>query len=578
MNTLSATLLTTLITSSMLSSLPAHATENPATAPWVADLGNGEYQNPILHADYSDPDVVRVGEDYYMTASSFTNTPGLPILHSYDLVNWELIGHALPRQVPDAHHATPRRGGGVWAPSIRHHDGKFMIYYPDPDFGVYLVTATDPAGPWSAPVLVDNTPGVIDPAPFWDDDGQAYLVMAFAKSRAGFANVLRIKPLNAEGTHTQGEGKIVVNGEALPPAETSTGPRPWVTIEGPKLYKRNGYYYIFAPAGSVKPGWQGVFRSRNIWGPYEGRNVMDQGQSATNGPHQGAWVDTVTGEDWFIHFQDKDSYGRIVHLQPMHWQDDWPVIGADPKHTGRGEPVAHYRKPDVSADYPIRVPQMNDEFEGSLSLAWQWHANPQDDWASLSATPGKLRLKAASAPANLYEAGNLLTQKLPAPAFTATTLLTFNPKAEGEQAGLVMFGYDYAWIGLVKTAKGIRLVQRTRINAIGNQPEREVAGQALETSTVYLRLQAEPTKVTVTPPASSTKPWASESQATHAKLSFAYSLDGEHFTSFGESFISKPGRWVGTQFGLFCSAPSGTPAYVATSVGYADFDWFHVTR
>ncbi|HWU12462.1 MAG TPA: family 43 glycosylhydrolase, partial [Caulobacter sp.] len=154
---------------------------------FAADQGDGTYRNPVLAGDYSDPDVVRVGETYYLTASSFTNVPGLPILKSMDLVNWTLIGHALPWITPVAHHATPRRGGGVWAPAIRHHDGKFMIYYPDPDFGIFLVTATDPAGPWSAPVLVDDSKGAIDPAPFWDDDGQGWLVHGWARSRAGIA-------------------------------------------------------------------------------------------------------------------------------------------------------------------------------------------------------------------------------------------------------------------------------------------------------------------------------------------------------------------------------------------------------
>lgn len=138
---------------------------------WVADLGNGNYKNPILHADYSDPDAIRVGEVYYMTSSSFEDIPGLPILRSYDLVNWSIIGHALKRQPPYDHFSVPRHGEGVWAPSIRFHNGEFVIYYPDPDFGIYMVKSKQAEGPWSDPVLVEGGKGLIDPCPFWDDNG-----------------------------------------------------------------------------------------------------------------------------------------------------------------------------------------------------------------------------------------------------------------------------------------------------------------------------------------------------------------------------------------------------------------------
>lgn len=546
--------------------------------PWVADQGDGTYRNPVLHADYSDPDVTRVGDDYYLTASSFTNVPGLPVLHSRDLVNWRIIGHALKNVVPVLHFLTARRGGGVWAPAIRHHAGKFMIYYPDPDFGIYVVTADNPAHEWSDPILIDQTRGAIDPAPFWDDDGNAYLIMGFAQSRAGFSNILRLKRLTPDGLHVIDEGEIVVDGTKLPPAETSRGPLPWTTIEGPKLYRHNGYYYIFAPAGGVKPGWQGVFRSRNLWGPYEAHCVMDQGTSDINGPHQGAWVQTQTGEDWFIHFQDKDSYGRVVHLQPMHWKHDWPVIGEDPEDCGRGQPVARHRKPDVGQTYPIEVPQTSDRFENGANPAWQWQANPQADWADFTTHPGWLRLKSVSASANLYETGNLFSQKFPAPDFSVTTRMQFLPETVGEQAGLAVQGYDYAWIGLEKTESGLCLVQKTRINAKDNLPEKTVIRHPPVQNTIYLRFQAKSvTRVNTESTTISTR-WPAERRARHAEIRFFYSLDGEHFTPFGESFESTPGRWVGTQFGLFCLAPTGTPAHVATSAGYAEFAWVRVER
>lgn len=548
----------------------------PADAPWMPDLGDGRYRNPVLAADYSDPDVVRVGEDYYLTSSSFTNIPGLPILHSKDLVNWTIIGHALQRQPPYAHHGVARRGGGVWAPAIRHHDGRFYIYYPDPDFGIYVVTATNPAGPWTQPKLIDTSRGAIDPCPFWDEDGSAWLIMAWAKSRAGFNNVLTLKRMSADGLNVLDAGTVVVDGNKLHPAATSNGAMSWEPIEGPKLHKKGGWYYIFAPAGGVKAGWQAVFRSRRIGGPYTARNVMDQGKSEINGPHQGAWVRTQNGEDWFLHFQDTDSYGRRVHLQPMMWKRDWPVIGVDANGDGRGEPVAIYRKPDVRRSEARAVPQTSDEFDGAMSLAWQWHANPQDDWMSLQAAPGWLRLKSISSSVNLYEAGHLLTQKLPGPGFSVTTRLNFVPRAIGEQAGLVIVGYDYAWIGLRKTAQGLRLMQNVRKGARDQQPEIEVASKELSDGGIYLRLRGEP--ITVPVPPERSPHWPAELHATHAQVHFSYSIDGENFVPFGEGFVTQPGKWVGTVFGVFAQAPSGTPSNVATAVGYADFDWFHVTR
>lgn len=555
-----------------LSATPAHAQSTDGR--WFADRDDGTYANPVLAGDYSDPDVVRVGEDFYLTASSFANAPGLPILHSRDLVNWTLIGHALAAVPPEAHFRTPRRGGGVWAPAIRHRNGRFLIYYPDPDFGIFVVTARDPRGPWSKPELVDATRGAIDPAPFWDEDGTGWLVYAFAGSRAGKSNLIVLKRLNADGTRTISESRTIIDGAALPPVATSVGPRPWQTTEGPKLYKRDGYYYLFAPSGSVKGGWQGVFRSRRIEGPYEGRNVLDQGATAINGPHQGAWVDTPSGEDWFLHFQDRDSYGRVVHLQPMRWRKGWPVIGADPDGDGRGEPVLRHRKP-VPAQ-PRSAPVADDEFGGPLSLAWQWNSNPADDWMTLA--DGRLRLKSVSGSANLYEAGNLLAQKLPAPAFTATTSLRFQPLRSGERAGLAMLGQHYAWIGVERSGSEARLVQGWRDGAAPGAGEQRSAGPVVaDGAPLWLRLQTEPVTVQVGPP-SFTPYWPSMLRETHARVRFSYSLDGERFVPLGPAFESRPGRWVGAQIGLFAQAQDGTPASIATTVGFADFDWFRITR
>jgi beta-xylosidase len=249
------------------------------------------------------------------------------------------------------------------------------------------------------------------------------------------------------------------------------------------------------------------------------------------------------------------------------------VIGVDADGDGRGEPVATYRKPKVLKPQAVAVPQTSDDFTGELSLAWQWHANPQDDWMTLSAAPGFLRLKSVSTPADLYEAGSLLTQKFPAPAFTVTTKLNFAPVRVGEQAGLLVIGTDYSWIGLRKTPAGLRLVQIARKGAT----EIEVAGRDDMAPEIYLRFSVEP--VTVTEKAPDRPHWPSELRSVHAKVRFSYSADGKDFVALSsEAFQTNPGRWVGATFGVFSSAASGTPAYVATSVGYADFDYVQVTR
>ena len=511
---------------------------------WVADNGDGTYKNPIINADYSDPDAIRVGDNFYLISSSFEDVPGLPILQSKDLVNWTIIGHALKRQPPFEHFSIPRHGEGVWAPSIRYHDNEFYIYYPDPDFGIYLTKAKNITGPWSDPVLVEKGKGLIDPCPLWDDDGQVYLVHAFAGSRAGIKSIIAIKKLNKDGTKVIDEGVLVYDGHETDP-----------TIEGPKFYKRNGYYYIFAPAGGVPTGWQLVLRSKNVYGPYERKVVMDQGSSKTNGPHQGAWVTTQTGEDWFLHFQDKDVYGRVVHLQPMKWTNDWPVIGLDKDADGKGEPVIRYKKPNVGKTYPVQTPAESDEFDGNkLGLQWQWMANPKATWYFLNPSKGYIRLfsdKLPDSAKNLWEAPNVLLQKFPADEFMVTTKMNFvpNKNLENEKAGLAIMGLSYANLSLKSKKDGIYLVYSVCKDAAQGKAENETVISKLSSSEIYLR-------VIIT---------------KGAKCNFYYSRDGETYTKAGDEFTAEVGRWIGAKVGIFCTRETQI-----NDSGWADFDWFRV--
>ena len=526
-------------------SKPVATGGNYVSKVWVADQGNGTYKNPILNADYSDPDAIRVGNDFYMVSSSFEDVPGLPILHSNDLVNWKIIGHALLKQPPFDHFDVPRHGEGVWAPAIRYYNNEFYLYYPDPDYGIYLVKAKNPAGPWSKPVMVMEGKGIIDPCPLLDDDGSMYLVHGYAGSRAGIKSVIAVNKLNKEGTKVTDDGMIVYDGH-----ETDA------TIEGPKFYKRNGYYYIFAPAGGVPTGWQLVLRSRSIYGPYERRVVMDQGKSATNGPHQGAWVNTQTGQDWFLHFQDKEAYGRVVHLQPMVWKDNWPVIGVDKDGDGKGEPVATYKKPDVGKVYPITTPAESDEFNGTaLGMQWQWMANPKATWMYLNPSKGALRLYSDKIPVDaksLWYVPNVLLQKFPADEFTVTTKLTFtpNPKLENEKAGLTIMGFSYANVAVKSKKDGIYLVFTVGKDAEKGKAESEQVVTKLSSPTVHLRVKV----------------------SKGGKCDFSYSTDGAIFTNTGNTFTAEVGRWKGAKVGLFCTRETQT-----NDSGYADVDWFRVT-
>ncbi len=527
-----------------LNFLPIHAQKSNV---WISDLGNGTYKNPVLYADYSDPDAIRVGDDFFMTASSFNEAPGLPILHSTDMINWKLVNHALPDVFPIKHFSTPKRGDGVWAPSIRFHNNEYYIYWGDPDFGIYMVKTQNPFGKWEDPILVQEGKGIIDTCPFWDEDGNAYIVHGWAGSRAGVKSILTIKKIHAEGTKVLDKGKHIFDGHENHP-----------TVEGPKIYKRNGYYYIFAPAGGVATGWQLVLRSKNIYGPYDEKIVLEQGKSNVNGPHQGAWVDTKNGEDWFYHFQDADTFGRIVHLQPMKWINDWPFIGVDQDKNGIGEPVLTYKKPTISNKSDIINPSETDEFkENDIGLQWQWSANPSIVWYSKLANQNFLRLFSIKVPENsnnLWTVPNLLTQKFPAPNFTASTKIKLTPEdaTEGKTAGLLIMGTDYQSLVITNKKDGYYLQLIRAEKAEKNNPEKILSEVKLGTNEVFLKVRvSEPNGV----------------------CQFSFSENGKKYTSIGEPFQAKPGKWIGAKVGIYSISSQD-----AKRGGYADFDWFRVDK
>lgn len=577
---------------------------------WNPDKGK-DYINPIIHADYSDPDVCRVGDDFYMTSSSFNCIPGLQILHSRDLVNWEIIGAALtdypgPLWNDSEPWATPlskpqgelgnnmwnskvQHGNGVWAPAIRHHNGEFYIYCGDPDRGIFMVKTKDPRGPWEAPVWVVKAKGYIDPCPLWDDDGRAYLSHGCAGSRAGTKSVLFVAPMSADGTHLTGKSRIVYDGHITQP-----------TIEGTKFYKREGRYYIFSPAGGVPTGWQVALRSDSPWGPYEERVVMAQGSSPVNGPHQGAWIETAAGEDWFIHFQDKDAYGRIVHLQPMRWIDGWPVIGVDEDGDGVGEPVMRYRKPRISVSTESEAakdavqPAESDEFASAdLGLQWQWHGVPSPYWYYCNAAEGSLRLYSVEQGENwknLADTPNLLLQKVPAEKFSAVAKVRFIPnpqlKQKGENCGLIVMGNDYSGLRLTDTPDGVVLEQIVCSKALKGSSETVLGGVMLESKALEVPYSNKYMSTTVPPVA----PLAYKAAEIYLKLEVSsrkrqgnvpemvcrwhYSLDGKKWMQISDKeFIAEPGKWIGAKMGFYCNRH-----HSKNDSGWLEIDWFRVSE
>ena len=518
------------------------------TTMWNADLGNGMYKNPILYADYSDPDACRVGEDYFMIASSFCNAPGLPVLHSKDLVNWKVVNYILPK-VPEERYDKPVHGCGVWAPAIRYHDGTFFACFPMPDEGIYMSTTKDPFGTWSEPVNIRPGAGWIDPCPFWDEDGRAYLVAGVAKSRIGYKSVLHMIEMQPDGMGLIGEAKVLFDGN-LNEQET---------IEGPKLYKRNGWYYIFAPAGGVKTGWQTVLRSRNIFGPYEYRVVMRQGDTPINGPHQGAWVDTVTGEDWFLHFQDVYAAGRIIHLQPMSWKEDWPIIGIAKYGNDYGEPVLTYRKPNVgeaAKEAEIFEPDASDDFsKKTLGLQWQWNANPKEDRYKL--TSEGLCLKAVKQEEKIKHGdySNLLLQKWPAPEFICDTTLSLSGLKANEEAGVISMGVEYALLSFARNEEG--MVEASFIN--GKQKYGKILVESTEETSTSLGAlvfadDSEAITVRMSVHRVGTQDLSEkEKNFPLEEVVFEYSTNGTDYKKAG-SYMAAAGRWVGVKSGVYCAA------------------------
>ncbi|WP_308415416.1 glycoside hydrolase family 43 protein [Sporanaerobium hydrogeniformans] len=500
------------------------------------------WQNPIIFSDFSDPDIIKVEDDFYMVASSFTYLPGIPLLHSKDLIHWRRINYCV-RSLPFKCYNQPNHGAGTWAPAIRYHKGWFYVFVPLPDEGIFVTKTQDPYGEWSPLHCLKSTKGWIDPCPFWDEDGKAYMIHAFAKSRCGIKHRLAICQMNEEATELLDEGKIVYDGEQRNP-----------TIEGPKLYKRNGYYYIFAPAGGVETGWQVVLRSKKLYGPYEEKVVLHQGETQVNGPHQGGYVELTEDECYFVHFQDANYYGRIVHLQPMSWYNDWPFIGQELNGDGIGEPVVEWERTNtLLQETPYNLIKSDTFNQTSLGLQWQWQANPNEKWYSLTERPNYLRLYAMPNKAGrenlLWYAPHLLTQMIEGPDFEVEVEIDISGLLVGDRMGIGLLGHQYKALTLVRKTDGLKL-ELLEGNVLETSKEGLVAEEKtcigiLEDTTLYFKILFKQGLYQFTYWAQNTMP-----QKT-------------------DYFKATKGTWVGAKLMLFCSNDNNE-----TSSGYCDFASF----
>ena len=503
------------------------------------------YQNPILYADYSDPDVIRVGEDYYMVSSSFTYLPGVPLLHSKDLVHWEIINYCV-RALPFEKYDRPSHGSGTWAPSIRFHDGQFIVFVPLPDEGIMVARSADPYGEFKLNLLCKSL-GWIDPCPLWDDDGRAYMVFALARSRCGVKHRLMLTEIDPNCTRLIGEPRLIFDGELMAP-----------TTEGPKFYKRDGEYLILAPSGGVATGWQSALRATNVWGPYEYRVVMHQGNTAVNGPHQGGWVTAPDGKDWFIHFQDVHELGRITHLQPMCFNGGWPFVGSDLNGDGIGEPVEEWRLP--AEDQPAYEIAQSDAFaSGRPGIQWQWQANPNPRFFAPGERKGALRL--ACLPNGerenlLWYAPNALTQIPQHRTLSAETKVSLSPQgAVGDTAAIGVIGHAYAYLGLQRAETGWRLALY-RGEVTGKTFEGAASETLAETlvwpcGTAYLRLEIFGDKT----------------------FGFSCSADGKDYAPVGGRYPLRRATWTGAKLCLWaCSRDN------RDSSGYGEFAGFQVSK
>jgi xylan 1,4-beta-xylosidase len=513
---------------------------------WTADNGNGTFTNPIFYDEFSDPDLIRVGDWFYLTGTTMHAMPGLPILRSRDLVNWEFLSYAVDKLDLGSEYRLEgggdRYGRGIWAPSFRYHDGTFYIFSNVNGRTVQIFTAKDPRGPWTQRAMKRS---LHDLSVLFDDDGKAYVVWGYKGLR--MAQLTPDLTDLVEGTERQ-----------IVPAEAGMG-------EGSHLYKINGRYFI------TSAWWDGrmrmpAARADNIWGPWEVNPAISidedfglaqgyrEDEKVKTPPfpiappnpaplgrmslHQGGVVQTPLGEWWGFSMMDYNSVGRLLGLSPITWKDGWPYFGL-PGNLGRTPRT--WVKPKTAAPVPIHSPyDRSDDFSASrLKPIWQWNHVPVDRKWSLTERRAYLRLHTLPAP-SFWQARNSLTQRAIGPRSRPTVLLDGSGLRPGDVAGLALLMQPYAWIGLERSAGGMTIVQF-------DQQTGKSARIPTKAPRIWLRADCD---------------YMTE------RARFSYSIDGKRYVPFGVDFtmVAQGRTFQGVRYSLFAYNDTGVEG------GHADFD------
>lgn len=545
--------------------------QNQHIGSW-GDQGNGMYKNPILNADYPDVDIEKLGDTYYMISSKQHMSPGMVILESKDMVNWSTIGHVWDSLSWAPEYNWDRMNGysfGVWAGDLAYHDGTWFCYQIDFKHGLFVSTAPNIRGPWSAPEKMLPADKVLDdPSVYWDEEThQAYLICNTATKQKSPENKLpgnenRIYKMSWDGKKILDEGRLVYT---------------FLGAEAAKIYKIDGCWYIFMGEwhindNSTLPGVvnqnndrkQIVLLSReSIYGPYEKKNVLEKGTAFGNRScSQGALMQAPDGTWWYSHqlIQNSDIpfQGRPQCLEPVNWVDGWPIIGVDEDGDGIGEPVLEYKKPIEG--FPIAAPQTDDDFsETKLGRQWEWNHNPRNTHWSLAERKGWLRLK-ASIPLSpgknvgpeknqwtnaegsetvFWRTCNTVSQRIMGiTAGTAEARFGLSGMQPGQRAGLVRYGGVYHLLGVKVDDSGKRIL--FFMDKEGN----EISGPEIKGKNLLIRTTNK------------------SNQAF-----FQYSTTGKVFKRFGPEFTIAFGKWTGDRLGFFCWNEKHEK-------GYIDIDWF----
>ena len=508
----------------------------------VAAVGNADarMRNPLLWADVPDPDVIRVGDDYYLMSTTMHLMPGAPVMHSKDLVNWETIGYVF-----DTLNDTPRYaleegtvyGKGQWATSLRYRDGFFYVLFSpnDQPYRSYIYKAADPAGPWE---LVTRTDHFHDASLLLDDDGKAYVFYNGGE--------IRLRELNDDlsGVKEGGIDKVVI----FPDAE-ETG-----LHEGSRAVKIDGKYYVFViswPAG--KPRRQLCYRADSIEGPYEKMVVLESQFGGFPYVGQGCLVDGKDGDYWGVIFQDRGGVGRVLTLNPVTWKDGWPMLGDADGLVPAEIDIA------LSDEIPGRVAE-SDDFNGNKSIYWQWNHNPVDSAWSLTERPGWLRLNTPRVVSNVFEAPNTISQRMVGPRSEAIVKLDVSGMLPGDRAGFAAFNGDSGLLYVDCTSDGKSIVMSESSVVLGEPghrvagvKDREVARVPLVSDDVWFRISA-------------------DFNPGRDIAVFAYSYDGKDWTPIGGDFkmvFDYRRFFMGTRFAIF--------NYATESLGgHVDVDSFKI--